>query len=408
MSETIQTGTAGSVSPARKVAIAMYGVLLVAYLLMAADRFLFPVLMTNVREEFGFSLTNAGLLTTIFTLGLGAGGLPTGFLLSHFSRKTVMIVGIAIFSSATALTAVAQGFWSLLFLLAATGIGMAMLATCMFALAASYFSGNRAAAIGSVNASFGLGGICGPILAGVLLASYGSWRVPMVAFGAFGFVMIGVIILTVRPWFSETQHVVQAKISTDKGAASLLNWNTAVLTVLSAICGMSLFGFVGMYPTFLRESLQFSPPTAGFVMSFFGLGALASIAGGWVGDRYSPRIVMVGAFLCQAALGYALFNGSTAVAAQAFLTCALGVVGSAVIYVNLAGYHVKALRSSLSSRGSGMFVTSFYASSAVAGYLMGWLANDVGWVSAGIIQISLFSLVGAALSLALRPREMSL
>lgn len=408
MSEASQTGTAQSVSPARAAAIAMYGVLLVAYLLMAADRFLFPVLMTNVREEFGFSLTNAGLLTTIFTLGLGAGGLPTGFLLSHFSRKTVMIVGIAIFSGATALTAIAQGFWSLLFLLAATGIGMAMLATCMFALAASYFTNYRAAAIGSVNASFGLGGVCGPILAGVLLASYGSWRVPMVAFGAFGFVMIGVIILTVRPWFSETQHIAQAKVSSDKGATSLWNRNTAVLTVLSAICGMSLYGFVGMYPTFLRESLQYSPPTAGFVMSFFGLGALASIGGGWVGDRYSPRIVMVGAFLCQAVLGYALFNGSTAVAAQAIFTCALGVVGSAVIYVNLAGYHVKALRSSLSSRGSGMFVTSFYASSAIAGYLMGWLANDVGWVSAGLIQLSLFSLVGAVLSLALRPSEMSL
>lgn len=408
MSETSQIDVAGSASPARATAIAMYGVLLVAYLLMAADRFLFPVLMTNVRDEFGFSLTNAGLLTTIFTLGLGAGGLPTGYLLSHFSRRTVMIVGIAIFSSATALTAVAQGFLSLLLLLAATGIGMAMLATCMFALAASYFSNNRAAAIGSVNASFGLGGICGPILAGVLLASYGSWRVPMVAFGAFGFVMIALILMTVRPWFSETQAVAQARASTGKGATTLMNRNTVVLTVLSAICGMSLFGFVGMYPTYLRESLHYTAPSAGFVMSFFGLGALASIAGGWVGDRYSPRIVMVSAFVCQAAVGYLLFNGSTELAAQAFLTCALGVVGSAVIYVNLAGYHVKALQGSLASRGSGMFVTSFYASSAIAGYLMGWLANDVGWVMAGMIQISLLSLAGAALSLALRPNQMSL
>src|SRR3546814_16089782 len=74
-------------------------------------------------------------------------------------------------------------------------------------------------------------------------------------------------------------------------------------TRFRSICGMSLYGFVGMYPTFLRESLQYSPPSAGFVMSFFGLGALASIGGGWVGDRYSPRVVMVGAFLCQSALG---------------------------------------------------------------------------------------------------------
>jgi len=61
----------------------------------------------------------------------------------------------------------------------------------------------------------------------------------------------------------------------------------------------------------------------------------------------------------------------------------------------------------MSSRGSGMFVTSLYMSSAVAGYLMGWLANQAGWVTAGQIQISLFSLVAAVLALALRPEEMS-
>lgn len=395
-------------SPARSAAIGMYGVLLVAYVLMAADRFLFPILMLNVKQEFGFSPASAGLLTTIFTLGLGIGGLPTGYLLSHFSRKTVMTLGIAIFSGATALTAIAQGFWSLLFLLTATGIGMAMLATCMFSLAASYFSRYRAAAIGSVNASFGIGAICGPILAGVLFASYGNWRVPMVAFGLFGFVMIAVIFLTVRSWFSETQIAAQAKVSNDEGATTLLNSNTIVLNILSAFCGLSLYGFVGLYPTFLRESLNFTPQTAGFVMGFFGLGALTSIGGGWVGDRFSPRVVMSGSFLCMAILSYLLFSGPTSVAFHAILTCALGVVGSAIIYVNLAGYHVKALRSNLAGRGSGMFVTSFYASSAIAGYLMGWIVNEAGWVTAGMIQLSLFSLIAAAGSLALRPSRMAL
>ena len=85
---------------------------------MAADRYLFPVLAPDVRRDFGFSLADTGLLSTIFTLGLGMGGLPTGFLLSHFSRKTVMLLGISIFSAGTALTTVATGFWSMLFCLA--------------------------------------------------------------------------------------------------------------------------------------------------------------------------------------------------------------------------------------------------------------------------------------------------
>jgi len=51
---------------------------------------------------------------------------------------------------------------------------MAMLATSMFALAASYFARNRAAAIGSVNFCYGIGGFLGPIIATSLLAAYST------------------------------------------------------------------------------------------------------------------------------------------------------------------------------------------------------------------------------------------
>ena len=117
----------------------MYCVLLLSYVLMAADRYLFPVLAADVRRDFGLSLANTGLLATIFTLGLGVGGLPTGYLLARFSRKAVLLTGIVIFSAATASDHRFGRIRGLLFCLAAQGIGMAMLATSMFALAASYF-----------------------------------------------------------------------------------------------------------------------------------------------------------------------------------------------------------------------------------------------------------------------------
>jgi DHA1 family inner membrane transport protein len=405
---TIQTRPASNDEDGtRAVAVTMYCVLLVSYVLMAADRYLFPVLAPDVRRDFGFSLANTGLLSTIFTLGLGVGGLPTGYLLSHLSRKTVMLVGIAIFSAGTALTTIVTGFWGMLLCLAATGIGMAMLATSMFALAASYFVRYRAAAIGSVNFCYGIGGFVGPILAGVLLNSYRTWRAPMIAFGAFGFLMIGVIALTVRPWLSETRRASEARTSVG-GAETLLNRNSVLLTVLSIIHGLSLYGFLGMYPTFLRESLHYSPRAAGYVMSFLGVGALASIAGGRLGDRFSPRLVLSGAFFCIAVLGYLFFQQSAAALTREILTFLYGVIGSAVLYVNLAGYHVKALRSTLSSRGSGMFVTSLYGAAAFAGYLMGAIASRHGWVIAGETQISLLCIIGAILALALRPTQMSL
>jgi sugar phosphate permease len=113
-------------------------------------------------------------------------------------------------------------------------------------------------------------------------------------------------------------------------------------------------------------------------------------------------VVLSATFLAAAILGYLLFNGSSSYAWQASLSFAWGVIVSGVMYVNLAGYHVKAVRRDLAGRASGVFVTSLYLSAAGAGYLMGSIANRAGWGDAGAIQISLCSLTAALLALALR------
>jgi len=384
----------------------MFGVLLASYAINAMDRQLFPLLVPDVRREYGFSLAGIGFLSTVFTLGMALAGIPTGYLLARFSRKTVLQVGIALFSAGTALTVVARGFPDMLTYRAATGIGEAMQLTVLLAIAANYFVAHRAAALGAVNCSFAVGAIISPMLGGALLSAYQNWQVPMLVFGLLGFLAIGVIAIVVRRSFTEHQSVFFEEADRG-GAAALANRNTILLTMMSLIGGLVIYGYLGMYPAFLREGLNYSPATAGSVMSLYGLGALTSIGGGWLGDRFSPRVVLGATFLGAAVLGYFLFHGSDAFASQALLSFAWGVIVSGMIYVNLAGYHVKALRRSLASRGSGLFVTTLYGSAAVAGYVMGWIVTRAGWPAAGAIQISLLSLVAAGLALALRPAEMS-
>jgi MFS family permease len=219
--------------------------------------------------------------------------------------------------------------------------------------------------------------------------------------------MTSVIVVAVRPWFSETHRAADAKADV-RGAPSLRNRNTVILTTLSVIAGLVLFGFTGMYPTYLREGLHYTPKAAGFVASFYGAGALLSIFGGWLGDRFSPRVVLSAAFFSLACLGYLCFHGTVAIAPHAVLACAYGAIGSGTIYVNLAAYQVKAVRSSLSSRASGMFVTGIYAAASAAGYIMGGIAAHAGWALAGELQISLLSAIAGSLALTLRPDQMSL
>ena len=347
-----------------------------------------------------------GFLSTVFTLGMAIAGAPTGFLLARFSRKAVLQAGIALFSAGTALTILSRGFADMLLYRAVTGIGEAMQLTVLLAIAANVFAGYRGAALGAVNCSFAIGAIISPLLAGVLLSTYERWQVPMVVFGGLGFVAMAVIAISVDRSITERDSATTAQADAG-GAATLRNRNTILLTIMSLLGGLVIYGFLGMYPTFLREGLGYSPTTAGSVMGVYGLGALASIAGGWIGDRGSPRIVLTATFVVAALLGYLLFNGSASYYWQATLAFVWGVVVSGVMYVNLAAYHVKAVRRSLAGRASGAFVTSLYLSAAGAGYLMGWIANRAGWGDAGAIQISLSCLCAAALALALRPEEMS-
>jgi MFS transporter, DHA1 family, inner membrane transport protein len=388
------------------IAIAAIAVLIVSYAVNAMDRTLFPLMLTDVRREYNFNLPQAGLMSTIFTLGMTLAGLPTGYLMSRFSRKTVIQVGILIYSAATVITVTAFGFADMLLYRAITGVGEAMQLTALLAVFSSYFSRNRAAGVGLLNYAYAGGAAVGPWLGAKLLVDYGTWRAPMIIYGIIGLAMMVLIAAVVRPHLSEAKGEESASTSTG-GAASLNNLNTIVLAVLSVLFGLALYGYLGMYPTFLREQLHYAPADAGRVMSIYGLGVLVSLFTGWLGDRFSPRLVLGLSFLVASAISALLFNGPADFATQAALSFLLGATFSGTIFVNLAACHVKALAAGLAGRASGLFVTCVYGSATVAGYLIGWIVGLSGWTVAGNIQLVALCLVGAVVALLLRPEQMS-
>jgi len=386
------------------IAVAAIAILILSYCVNAMDRTLFPLILTDVRKEYGFTLPQAGLMSTVFTIGMTVAGIPTGYLLARYTRKTVIQVGILIYSAMTIITVFATGFPDMLFYRAITGVGEAMQLTALLAVFSSYFSRYRAAGVGILNYAYAGGAFIGPWLGGKLLVDYATWRAPMIIYGLVGFFMMVLIAAVVRPSLSETNTTRQLdKRISIGGAATLKNRNTVVLAILSVIFGLALYGYLGMYPTFLREQLHYAPADAGRVMSIYGLGVLVSVISGWLGDRFSPRLILGMSFLLASAVAAVLFNGPTDFATQAGFSLVLGAVFSGTIFVNLAASHVKAVSADLSGRASGLFVTSVYGSATIAGYLIGFIVGLSGWTVAGNIQLVLLCLAGAVISLALKP-----
>jgi predicted MFS family arabinose efflux permease len=390
----------------QKAAYAMFGLLLFTYILMVADRFLVSMLAVDIRGALDLSIPNMFALTTMFTLGLGIGGLPAAALIARFSRKAVLLAGLLLLSGATLAFTKATGFWTMFVFIVAQGVGMSFLATAMFSLSTSYFAKNRVAALGLVNLSFGLGSLLGHRIIGEMRTSLGSWEAPMLVFGFTGVALAILIFLTVRPWFSETVAAPKHMVG-NGGADTLKNRNTILLAIMSALYGMVIYGFLGTYPSYMRGVLGLPAADVGAIMMWFGVGGLTSYYGGKLGDKFSSKSVL---FSCSLVLGIVtlfLFKPDLSVFTYKILATLVGIFGAAIVYTNLAGGHVKALKRSLTSKGSGMFVTSVYGGAAMGGYTMGLLVENWSWTVAGQIQISLLCLIIAALALMLRQSEFS-
>jgi MFS family permease len=387
-------------------AIAMFGLLLLAYSVNAMDRMVFPVLLPEVRAEYGFGLDQSGLQSTIFALGMGITGIPAGIALARFGRKTLVVVGTAAFSLATILTVMSVGFADMLVWRVLSGVGEALQLAAIITVAAAAFPRHRGLAIGAVNMAFATGSVIGPLVAAALLVHHGTWRSPMIVFGVFGLVVTVAVVLCVSRRFSEVTAA-QTQVHHLGGARSVLTWNPMVLAVITVLFGLADFGYIGMYATYLREVLGFTPGQAGLAVGLSGLAAFASPLGGWLSDRLDPRVCLGGLNLLTAAAAAALFLGPASPGWHAAFSFLFGLFASSGMYVALAGLLVKSVHLDIAGHASGLFITCIYVAAGVAGFVFSRVVAAAGWVGAGLVQIAGFSVAGALLAVFLRPSRFS-
>jgi MFS family permease len=381
----------------KTVAIVSLVVLALSYVVNAMDRQVFSVLLPGIRSDFGFSLSSGGLLATFFTLGIGVAGVPTGYLLDRLSRKAVILLGIGIYSVFTILTAVATGFPDMLTYRALSGVGEAMQNGALFAAVGAYFFANRAMALGALNCAYGIGGYIGPKLGSSLSHGGTDWRIPFWTFGLIGVVFIGIVAVVIRKSFTERREIAVPsgpRLQVEHVPLRLYNRNVILLGVTAVVVGMSMYGYIGLYPTFLESQLGFGNGQAAQAASMFGLGAVLGIPAGFLGDRLNQRWVMIGAALAGCVVGYLLFNGPTTAGPQYALSFAEGALASGFLFVNIYSAMQRAVRPHMIGRVSGIFVATFYLPAAFSGYLFSAFVDGTGWGGAGLWELTVMPLIG--------------
>jgi MFS family permease len=392
----------GPVSKA--VVVVSFGLLALTFMLNAADRQVFAPLLPTIREEYGLSLQSGGLLATIFTLGMAVAGIPAGYLVERFSRKTVLIVAIVVYSLGTLATPLATSWGDMALYRIISGLGEGMQAAALFAAVGAFFHLRRGLALGMLGFAFSLGVILGPLVGVGFAATFGSWRAPFILFGLTGLVLAAIAAFAVSRKFTERAiGGMGAAGSYEYMPAKAYNRNSLSLAAASGFGAVVLYGFLGLYPTFLTTQLGVSTGESALALSFVGFGGLFGLLGGWIGDRINQKLLLIGSLIAMAIVGVLIYQVQASVGWQCVFAFLMGMFGTGVFFPNANSAIQRAVRPNQVGRAAGLFVTCYYGSAAFSGLLFGALVGWFGWRGAGLIQVTLFSLIGAVIMLLVRP-----
>jgi MFS family permease len=363
----------------------------------------FANLVSAVNAEFHLSLAQGGFLTTVFAIGFGLTGIFAGFLLDRWTRKYTMIAGILIYSVFTLLIPLAHGFWDMGSYRLLTGIGEAMQQTAIFTMAGVFFSRHRNLAIGGMNVAYGLGSFLGPVLGTQLYLSTGeSWRAPLYIFGFAGVAVAVVVMVALSRRFSEygkedaplvPAPAAQAEVQAEVPAGTWFNRNLVLLSLANVTLGLLNYGYLGLYPTFLKSVLHYPADTAALAQSMYGIGAFTGIVSGYLADRFGERRLIYFAIAGSMVSGLLMFTVATQPWQQYALSFLFGAFASGFLFVNLYAMTQKAVSPHHVGKASGIASSAHYIGAGFAGAVFGEIVQSWSWGGATLIQMILLPAV---------------
>lgn len=203
---------ANTEAPPVRGMVAAYGLalLFIANVFNYADRALLGIVIEEVQLDLAISDTQYSLISGFaFSFFNLAAGILLARWVDRGDRRLILVLGILVWTAATAATGYAYDFNSLAACRVMVGVGEATVFPVAMSLLADFYPGpklQRSVAI--FQSSNGVGIVAGSILAGVLAAALG-WRNMFVVMGAAGVVVV--ILIAVSMPGTKRKFTAQAK-----------------------------------------------------------------------------------------------------------------------------------------------------------------------------------------------------
>ena len=265
-----------------------------------------PPLFPLLRDDFGVTYVQLGLLMSLFYASSGIGQTVSGFLVDHFGARRVLPAGMALVASAMALAGVAPSYWALVPVALLGGLGNSVFHPADYSIFNASVSPSR------LGRAYGVHGICGnlgwavaPAVVVGLSAALG-WRAALLTVGGLG-VAAAYALSTQRSALDDRPE--QAALR----GVPVGGWTASVRLLIATPILVALAYFallaasqIGIQTFSVSALVAFYEVPLGFAtgaLTAFLVGSAAGIlVGALLADRTSRHDVVAGGGMCLGAI----------------------------------------------------------------------------------------------------------
>jgi len=254
------------------------------------DRNILYAVQPLIQREFALTDTQIGLLTSAFFVCYMVASPLITPLADRYSRRWIIALGAFVWSAATLLSAVTHTYSELLLRHVIVGIGEATFVAISPALLADLYPEQiRGRVMGLFYLATPVGSALGYIVGGYLGHRYG-WRAPFLVSALPGF-LLGAAVLGLRePTRGASDHVAD---TFERGSIRglLHNKDYWSITLAGAMMTFAIGGLQVWMPTFLVRVRHLPLDRANTIFGAMTVvsGTVATLLGGWLGDRLLRR-----------------------------------------------------------------------------------------------------------------------
>ncbi len=289
------------------------GILMLIYTSSFVDRTIISLLVGPIRADLHITDTQMSFVSGIsFAVFYTVLGIPIGRLADRYSRRTIIMVGVTLWSAMTMACGLANSFAQLFLARVGVGVGESSLTPSAYSLIPDFFPKDKLArAFGVYNMGIGLGSglalFLGGLVIGVvqhappvslpILGLIKPWQLVFLAVATPG-LLLALAMLTVR------EPPRRDMIATETGRrpaslpiASVRKYLWSIrgayipLVAAYAMTGLENFGFAAWVPSSFIRSYGWTAAQAGerYGIAVLITGMSGAVFGGWFADRLTRK-----------------------------------------------------------------------------------------------------------------------